>query len=210
MSKLCKEATLTRTQIQSGPAKTHSLCEFLTHVHRETGATLQGLAFATNGTWPVLGFDKCSPAETPKLSVTPIDGRYFDPTKVYELRLWIPVTLPDEPAEGDVLAREYRWVNGVGAVELGVSAGTGSSQPSGSKGSGDRGWVHAVQYLEHVPSSRSTAKHVPASPDKKSDQSGGGTTTSHMTALEFIQEEDKYGNTVVVDQLFTGEWKYNA
>ena len=27
-----------------------------------------------------------------------------------------------------------------------------------------------------------------------------------MTALEFIQEEDKYGNTVVVDQLFTGEW----
>jgi hypothetical protein len=27
-----------------------------------------------------------------------------------------------------------------------------------------------------------------------------------MTAVEFIQEEDKYGNTVVVDQLFTGEW----
>ena len=32
-------------------------------------------------------------------------------------------------------------------------------------------------------------------------------TTGHMTALEFIQEEDKYGNTVVVDQLFTGRWK---
>jgi hypothetical protein len=27
-----------------------------------------------------------------------------------------------------------------------------------------------------------------------------------MTAVEFIQEEDKYGNTVVVDQLFTGRW----
>jgi hypothetical protein len=207
MSKLCKEATLTRTQIQSDPAKTPSLCEFLTRVNRETGSSVQGLAFATNGTWPVLGCDKCSSAETPKLSITPIDGRHFEPTKVYELRLWIPVKLPDEPAEGDVLAREYRWVNGVGAVELRVTAGTDGSQTNGSKGSGDRGWVRAVQYLEHVPSSRSTAKHVPASPDKKSDQSGGGTTTSHMTALEFIQEEDKYGNTVVTDQLFTGRWK---
>lgn len=206
MSKLCKEATLTRTQIQSGPAKTHSLCEFLTHVHRETGATLQGLAFATSGTWPVLGFDKCSSTETPKLSITPIDGRHFEPTKVFELRLWIPVTLPDEPAEGNVLAREYRWVNGVGAVELRVTAGTDSSQTNGSKGSGDSGWVHAVQYLEHVPSSRSTVNPGTDSTDNESNQPGGGNGVSHITALEFIQEEDKYGNTVVVDQLFTGKW----
>ncbi len=206
MSEFCKSATLTRTQSPSTPDKTPSLSEFLTHVHRETRSSVQGLAFATNGTWPVWGFDKCSSAKTPKLSITPIDGRHFDPTKVFELRLWLPVTLPDEPAEGAVLAHEYRWVNGVGAVELRVTAGTDSSQPSGNQGSADRGWAHAVQYLQHVPSSSSTAKHVPASPDKKSDQSGEGTTTSHMTALEFIQEEDKYGNTVAVDQLFTGEW----
>ena len=207
MSEQVQPATLTCTPIQPVSGGALSLGDFLTHVCSSSSGELQGLAFATNGTWPVLGVNKGSPAETPKLSVTPIDGRHFEPTKVYELRLWIPVKLPDEPAEGDVLAREYRWVNGVGAVELRVTAGTDGSQTNGSKGSGDRGWVRAVQYLEHVPSSRSTAKHVPASPDKKSDQSGGGTTTSHMTALEFIQEEDKYGNTVVTDQLFTGRWK---
>lgn len=206
MTDKVQKAMLAHSPILLDSGNTPCLDDFLAYARTHSGEDVQGLAFATSGTWPVLGFDKCSPAETSKLSVTPIDGRYFDPTKVFELRLWIPVKLPDEPAGGDVLAREYRWVNGVGAVELRVTAGTDSSQPSGSKGSGDRGWVRAVQYLEHVPSSRSTAKHVPASPDKKSDQSGGGTTTSHMTALEFIQEEDKYGNTVVTDQLFTGKW----
>lgn len=206
MSNLCKKATLTRTQIQSDPAETPSLCEFLTHVNRETGPSVQGLAFATNGTWPVLGCDKCSSAEALKLSVTPIDGQEFDRTKIFELRLWVPVKLPDEPAEGNVLAQEFRWVNGVGAVELRVTAGTGSSQPNGSKESGVTGWVHAVQYLKHVPSSNSAPKPDPGCPDEESDESSGGTGASHMTALEFIQEEDKYGNTVVVDQLFTGEW----
>ena len=60
MSKLCKEATLTRTQIPSKSEETPSLSEFLAQLPRETSATLQGLAFATNGTWTVLGFDKGS------------------------------------------------------------------------------------------------------------------------------------------------------
>lgn len=206
MNEIRMEATQTCTQIPPDAGTTLSLSKFLTHVHGKTGTSVQGLAFATNGTWPVLGFDKRSSAETPKLSVTPINGRHFDTTKVFELRLWLPVKLPDEPAEGNVLAREYRWVNGVGAVELRVTAGTNSSQTSGSKESGVRGWVHAVRYLERVPSSRSTANPGTDSTDNESNQSGGGTGASHMTALEFIQKEDKYGNTVVVDQLFTGEW----
>ena len=97
-------------------------------------------------------------------------------------------------------------MNGVGAVELRVTAGTDSSKSSGKQESGDRGWVHTVQYLQHVPSTRSTAKPIPASPENESNQSDGGKGVSHMRALEFIQVEDKYGNTVVVDQLFTGEW----
>lgn len=206
MTDKIQKAMLAHSPILLDSGNAPCLDDFLAYVHTHSGEDVQGLAFATNGTWPVLGVNKGSPAEAPKLSVTPIDGRHFEPTKVYELRLWIPVKLPDEPAEGDVLAREYRWVNGVGAVELRVTTGTDSSQTNGSKESGVTGWVHAVQYLEHVPSSRSTAKHVPASPDKKSDQSGGGTTTRHMAALEFIQAEDKYGNTVVTDQLFTGKW----
>ena len=206
MSKLCKKATLTRTQIPPNSGKKPSLSDFLTHVHRETSSSVQGLAFATNGTWPVLGFDKRSSGKTPKLCVRPIEGRDFDEDKVFELRLWGPSLQAQIPADGDILAHEFRWLNGVGAVELRVTAGTDSSRTSGSKGSGGRGWLHAVQYLEHVPSSRSTTKPIPASPENESNQSGEGTGACHMTALEFIQEEDKYGNTVVVDQLFTGEW----
>ena len=201
-----QKAMLTHSSIPPVSGDTPRLDIFLCYVHTHLGEDVQGLAFATNGTWTVLGFDKGSSAEKPKLSVTPIDGREFDPTKLFELRLWVPVKLPDEPAEGDILAHEYRWVNGVGAVELMVTTGTDSSKSSGKQESGDRGWVHAVQYLQHVPSTRSTAKPIPASPENESNQSDGGKGVSHMTALEFIQEEDKYGNTVVVDQLFTGEW----
>lgn len=201
-----EKAMLAHLPILFNSGSAPCLEDFLAYVRTHSGEDVQGMAFSTNGTWPVLGFDERSSAETSTLSVTPIDGRYFDPTKVFELRLWVPVTVPDETAEGDVLAVEYRWINGVGAVELMVTAGTSSSQSSGNQGSGDRGWVHAVQYLQHVPSSGSTAKHVPASTDNESDQSDEGTEASQMAALEFIQEEDKYGNTVVVDQLFTGKW----
>ena len=207
MTDTIQKAILAHSPILSESDDTPCLDIFLAYARTHSGEDVQGLAFATNGTWPVLGFDKDSPTEEPTLSVMPIDGREFDPTKLFELRLWVPVKLPDEPAEGDVLTHEYRWVNSVSAVELRVTAGTGSSRTSGSKGSGGRGWVHAVQYLEHVPSSRSTANPGTDSTDVKSDQGGGGTGASHMTALEFIQEEDKYGNTVVVDQLFAGRWK---
>lgn len=206
MSKLCKKATLTRTQIPPNSGQKPSLSDFLTHVHRETSSSVQGLAFATNGTWPVLGFDKRSSGKTPKLCVRPIEGRDFDEDKVFELRLWGPSLQAQIPADGDILAHEFRWLNGVGAVELRVTASTDSSQSSGSKGSGGRGWVHAVQYLQHVPSTRSTTKPIPASPENESNQSDGGTGASRMTAVEFIQEKDKYGNTVVIDQLFTGKW----
>ena len=201
-----QQAILAHSPILSDSGDTPRLDVFLCYVHTHLGEDVQGLAFATNGTWTVLGFDKGSSVQKPKLSVTPIDGRDFDQTKLFELRLWVPAKLPDGPAEGDLLAHECRWVNGVGAVALTLTAGTDSSQSSGRKGSGDRGWVHAVQYLQHVTSSRSTTKPTTDSLDNESDQSGEGTTTGHMTTLEFIQEEDKYGNTVVVDQLFTGEW----
>ena len=206
MSKLCKEATLTRTQIQSDPAKTPSLCEFLTHVNRETGSSVQGLAFATNGTWTVLGFDKVSSTGAPKLTVAPIDGREFDPTKLFELRLWVPVKLPDEPAEGDVLAHECRWVNGVGAVELTLTAGTAEASSEGAESARVGGWFQKVSYLQHKSAATSKEESAPDTSTGQTKQGKQDTATNDMSALEFIQEEDKYGNTVVVDQLFTGEW----
>ena len=201
-----QKAILAHSPILSDSGDTPCLDVFLVYARKHSGEDVQGLAFATNGTWPVLGFNKRSSARTLKLNVTPIDGRNFDPMKVFELRIWVPVKLPNEPAEGDVLAHEYRWVNDVGAIELWVTTGTSSSQSSENQGSNDRGWVHAMQYLQHVPSSRSTANAGADSSDNQSNQSGGGNGVNYMTALEFIQEEDKYGNTVVVDQLFTGEW----
>lgn len=201
-----QEAMLTHSPILLDSGNAPWLDNFLAYVHTHSGEDVQGLAFATNATWPVLGFDKDSPAEAPKLYIKPIEGRDFEQDKVFELRLWVPTIQAHNPADGGVLAHEYRWVNGVGAVELRVTAGTDSSKTSGKQESGDRGWVHAVQYLQHVPSTRSTAKPIPASPENESNQSDGGKEVSHMTALEFIQEEDKYGNTVVIDQLFTGKW----
>ena len=206
MADTIQKATLTHSPIPSDSGNTPCLDDFLTYVHNHSGEDVQGLAFATNGTWRVSGFGAASSAETPKITVMHNTGRHFDPTKVFELRLWAPVKLPDAPAEGDVMAHEFRWVNGVGATELRLTAGTNSSQTDGSKRSDGRGWVHSVQYLEHVPSNRSTANPGTDSTDNEVNQTGGRTGASHMTALEFIQEEDKYGNTVVVDQLFTGRW----
>ena len=207
MSEFCKSATLTRTQSPSTPDKTPSLSEFLAHAHGETGARVQGLAFATNGTGTVLGFDKGSSVEKPKLSVTPINGREFDPTKLFELRLWVPVKLPAEPAEGDVLAHEYRWVNGVGAVELTLTSGRPKTSSEVTESVSVSGWFHKVSYLQHKSTATRKEESAPDTSTGQTKQSKQDTATNDMSALEFIQEEDKYGNTVVVDQLFTGRWK---
>ncbi len=206
MSKLCKEATLTRAQIQSDPAKTPSLCEFLTHVNRETDSSVQGLAFATNGTWPILGFDDVSSAEAPKLCIRPIEGRDFDEDKAFELRLWVPTLQAHNPADGDVLAREYRWVNGVGAVELTLTVDTAEASSEGTESERVGGWFHKVSYLQHKSAATSKEESAPDTSTRQTKQSKQDTATNDISALEFIQEEDKYGNTVVVDQLFTGEW----
>lgn len=201
-----QKAMLTRSSIPPVSGDTPRLDVFLSYVHTNLGEGVQGLAFATNGTWTVLGFDKGSSDEKPKLSVTPIDGREFDPTKLFELRLWVPVKLPDKPAEGDVLAREFRWVNGVGAVELTLTSGTAEALSKGTESVRVGGWFHKVSYLQHK--SVATSKEESA-PDTSSDQPKQGkkdSPTNDMSTLEFIQEEDKYGNTVVVDQLFTGRW----
>lgn len=197
---------LAQSPILSESGDTPCLDVFLAYARTHSGGDVQGLAFATNGTWPVLGFDQGSSAEAPKLTVAQINGREFDPTKLFELRLWVPVKLPDEPAEGDVLAHEYRWVNGVGAVELMLTVGIVKASSEGTESAPVGGLFHKVSYLQHK--SAATSKEESA-PDTGTDQTKQGkpdTTTNGMSALEFIQEEDKYGNTVVVDQLFTGRW----
>ena len=201
-----QKAMLTHSSIPPVSGDTPRLNVFLCYVHTHLGEDVQGLAFATNGTWTVLGFDKGSSAEKLKLSVTPIDGREFDPTKLFELRLWVPVKLPDEPAEGDVLAHECRWVNGVGAVELTLTSGRPKAPSEGTESAPVGGWFHKVSYLQHKSAATSKEESTPDTSTGQTKQGKQDTATNDMSALEFIQEEDKYGNTVVVDQLFTGEW----
>ena len=201
-----QKAILTHSSIPPVSGDTPRLDVFLAYARTHSGEDVQGLAFATNGTWPVVGFDKGTSAEKPKLSVTPIDGRNFDQTKVFELRLWVPVKLPDEPTEGDVLAHEYRWVNGVGAVELTLTSGRPKTLSEVTESVSVSGWFHKVSYLQHKSTATRKEKSAPDTSTGQAKQSKQDTAANDMTALEFIQEEDKYGNTVVVDQLFTGRW----
>lgn len=201
-----QKAILTYSPILSNSGDTPCLDVFLVYARKHSGEDVLGLAFATNGTWTVLGFDKGSSAEAPKLSVVPIDGREFDPTKIFELRLWVPVKLPDEPAEGDVLAHEYRWVNGVGAVELTLTSARPKASSEGTESASVSGWFHKVSYLQHKSAATSKEESAPDTSTRQTQQEKQDTATNEMSAVEFIQEEDKYGNTVVVDQLFTGEW----
>ena len=201
-----QKAILTHSPILSNSGDTPCLDVYLVYARKHSGEDVQGLAFATNGTWTVLGFDKGSSAEAPKLTVAPIDGREFDPTKIFELRLWVPVKLPDEPAEGDVLAHEYRWVNGVGAVELTLTSGRPKTSSEVTESVSVSGWFHKVSYLQHKSAATSKEESAPNTGTRQTKQGKKDSPTNDMSALEFIQEEDKYGNTVVVDQLFTGEW----
>ncbi len=201
-----QKATLTRSSIPPVSGDTPRLDVFLSYVHTDLGEGVQGLAFATNGMWPVLGFDKGSSAKMPKLSVTPIDGRDFDPTKIFELRLWVPVKLPDETAENDILAHEYRWANGVGAVELTLTADTSDAASEGTESVSVSGWAHKVSYLQHASSGSGDTDSAAEPTYGQTEQDEQQAATKPMTAVEFIREEDKYGNTVVVDQLFTGRW----
>ena len=203
-----QKAILAHSPILSDSGDSPCLDVFLVYARKHPGEDVQGLAFATNGTWTVLGFDKGSSVKAPKLSVAPIDGREFDPTKIFELRLWVPVKLPDEPAEGDVLAHEYRWVNGVGAVELTLTKGTAKASSEGSESGKScvSGWGHKVSYLQHESSGSGNTDSASEPNSGRTEQDEQHVATKPMTVVEFIQEEDKYGNTVVVDQLFTGEW----
>ena len=206
MTDTIQKAVLMHSPILSDSDDTPCLDGFLAYARRHSDEDVQGLAFAANGTWTVLGFGRRSSAEAPKLLAAPIDGREFDPTKIFELRLWVPVKLPDEPAEGQVLSHEFRWANGVGAVELTLTAARPKASSEETEPSSVGGWFHKVSYLQHKSAATSKEESAPDSSTGQTKQGKQDIATNDMSAVEFIQEEDKYGNTVVVDQLFTGRW----
>lgn len=149
-------------------------------------ATVAGIAWATNGTWPVLKIGDAT------LEVSSPNG--FDLSRVYEARVWR--VIPDGEAS-TTLAHEFRWVNGLGACELTL---TGRPAEAADRAVGEaseggsfspHGMAHRVTYMQHDPRRGSLAKDVTPEP---------------MSAIEFITEEPEYGNMAVTDQLFTGKW----
>ena len=147
-----------------------------------------GIVWTTNGTHRVPDVKSAS----------------FDDSRTYEIRLWQVI---DSDSADSTLAHEFRWVNGVGAVELTLAKGTANAASEGSEPKPVSGWFHKVSYLQHESSSSGDTESAsePTSGTTEQDEQHVA-TTKQMTAVEFIREEDKYGNTVVVDQLFTGKW----
>ena len=168
-----------------------------------TDGKIAGIAWATDGTRSVNGLNPASPGQGPTLKVSSPDG--FDISQVYEARIWRVINNNGDDA---TLAHELRWVNGVGAVELTLTANTTKASSEGSESGKPyvSGWANKVSYLQHESAASDNADSASeATTGQEEDQAHAA--TKPMTAVEFIREEDKYGNTVVVDQLFTGEWK---
>ena len=135
--------------------------------------------------------------------VPDVKSASFDDSRTYEIRLW--QVIGSDNADS-TLAHEFRWVNGVGAVELTLTRDAPDAASEGSEPTPVSGWFRKVSYLQHKTSESSDTDTSlePTTGQEEPDQEHAA--TKQMTALEFIQEEDKYGNTVVVDQLFTGMW----
>ena len=146
-----------------------------------------GIVWTTNGTHRVLDLKSSS----------------FDDSHTYEIRFWRVISSDNTDS---TLAHEFRWVNGVGAVELTLTADTSEAASEGTESASVSGWAHKVSYLQHASSGSGDTDSASEPTYGQTEQDEQQAATKPMTAVEFIREEDKYGNTVVVDQLFTGRW----
>lgn len=134
-----------------------------------------------------------------------VKSAHLDDERTYEIRFWQVIGSDNADL---TLAHEFRWVNGVGAVELMLTEVTPKASSEGSESGKPcvSGWAHKVSYLQHESTTNNNADFASEPTTGQEEQDQAHTTTKPMTAVEFIREEDKFGNTVVVDQLFTGEW----
>lgn len=134
--------------------------------------------------------------------VPDVKSANFDDSRTYEIRIWQVIGSNNADS---TLAHEFRWVNGVGAIELTLTKGTANAASEDPEPKPISGWFHKMSYLQHQSAEGSDADSSSAASDQ-TGESKENTATKQMAAVEFIQQEDKYGNTVVVDQLFTGRW----
>lgn len=151
-----------------------SLAEVLGRAVGEAGARWHGLALTTRGARAVTGVS----ADGLEAS----DGA-VDSATVFELRLWATAG-----AQGGARARELRWLNGSGGVE--VTVWEGSAAPT-SVGEGPGCGAAPCRlrrgsYLQHAPAGREARQE--------------------MSVVEVFCTEERYGNVVFADELMTGRW----
>lgn len=159
--------------------------------HKFKDGKIAGIVWTTNGT----------------RQVPDVKSGCFDDSGTYEIRLWQVI---DDADTDSTLAHEFRWAHGVGAVELTLTEDTAEATSEGSESKPVSGWFRKVSFLQHQSAEGRDADSSSEATSAQTGESKEDATTKQMTAVEFIQAEDKYGNMVVTDQLFTGEWKYNA
>jgi hypothetical protein len=159
--------------------------------HKFKDGKIAGIVWTTNGT----------------RQVPDVKSACFDDSDTYEIRLWQVI---DDADTDSTLAHEFRWAHGVGAVELTLTEDTAEATSEGSESKPVSGWFRKVSFLQHQSAEGRDADSSSEATSAQTGESKEDATTKQMTAVEFIQAEDKYGNMVVTDQLFTGEWKYNA
>ena len=181
-------STTTPCRLKVTEHKIHRAVELPTLLaHNFKDCKIAGIVWATNGT----------------RQVPDVKSARFDDSGTYEIRLWQVI---DDADTDSTLAHEFRWASGVGAVELTLTEDTAEATSEGSESKPVSGWFRKVSYLQHQSAEGSDADSSSEAPSAQTGESKENATTKQMTAVEFIQAEDKYGNTVVVDQLFTGEW----
>lgn len=168
--------------------KIHRALELSTLLaHKFKDGKIAGIVWATNGT----------------RQVPDVKSARFDDSGTYEIRLWQVI---DDADTDSTLAHEFRWAHGVGAVELTLTEDTAEATSEGSESKPVSGWFRKVSFLQHQSAEGRDADSSSEATSAQTGESKEDATTKQMTAVEFIQAEDKYGNMVVVDQLFTGRW----
>lgn len=147
-----------------------SLAEVLGRAVGEAGARWHGLTLTTRGARAVTGVS----ADGLEAS----DGA-VDSATVFELRLWATAGEPE-----GARARELRWLNGSGGVEVTVWEGPKAPTPV-ADGAAPCLLRHG-SYLQHAPAGRETSQE--------------------MGVVEVFCTEERYGNVVFADELMTGRW----
>ena len=99
---------------------------------------------ATDGARAVSGINPTSAGPDATLEVSSPDS--FDIERVYEARIWRVI---DANRDDATIAHEFRWVNGVGAVELTLTEDTAEAVSESSESKPVSGWFHKVIYLQH-------------------------------------------------------------